>query len=220
MSASIRILINNRDYEGLKQALSQNAALADEGVPLDDKPGSPKAHPLHRICDGSFQGRYSNEDAAEMAKIFLSCGADVNGHVTEIKKDTPLVAAASLDADPVALLCIDHGANIHHAGCSGGTALHWAAYRGREVLVKRLIEEGADINQTCIDFGATPLLWAIHGLKEQQDGNINKYLTCIKLLIQSGADKNIPNARGITATDQLGDNDIELRKILSNDTGR
>ena len=215
MELSIKKLIDNKDYEGLKHALSKNPNLSNEGIPLDDKVDSPTAHPLHRICDGSFNGRYTTEEAAEMAKIFLEYGADVNGNVVAVKQDTPLVAAASLDADEVALLYIDRGADIHHQGCSGGTALHWAAYRGRDKVVKRLIEEGAEINKKCIEFQATPLLWALHGLKEQLNRNVNHQLECIKLLVEAGADKNVADAYGKVAADYLDENDVELKKILS-----
>jgi hypothetical protein len=30
-------LINNKDYEGIKKALSQNPSLANEGIPFDKK---------------------------------------------------------------------------------------------------------------------------------------------------------------------------------------
>jgi ankyrin repeat protein len=215
MELSIKKFIANKNYEALRQALSKNPDLANEDIPLDDKPNSPKAHPLHRICDGSFTGRYTNEDAVEMAKIFLQYGANVNGNAVAVQQDTPLVAAASLYADEVALLYIDHGADIHHQGCAGGTALHWVSYCGRDKVVKRLIEEGAEINKKCIEFQATPLLWAMHGLKEQNPGNHHHQIECIKLLVEAGADKNITNAYGKIAVDYIDKNDIELKKILN-----
>jgi uncharacterized protein len=148
-------------------------------------------------------------------KFFLELGADVNGREVEIKQDTPLIAATSLNADAVAILYIDRGANIYHSGCSGGTALHWAAYCGRDKLVQRLIEEDAEINKRCIDYKATPLLWAMHGLKKGPKGNIHNQLKCIKMLVQAGADKTIPNASGEIGTDYLNDEDVELRRALN-----
>jgi ankyrin repeat protein len=215
MELSIKKLIDNKDYEGLRQALSGNPGLANEGIPLDDKPGSPKAHPLHRICDAVFARTYTDKEAVEIAKIFLECGADVNGNVVAVQQDTPLLAASSLYADEVALLYINHGADIHHQGCAGGTALHWASYCGRDKVVKRLIEAGAEINKRCIEYQSTPLLWALHALKEENEGNHHHQVECIRLLVEAGANKNIPNAYAKIAADYLDENDDELKKILN-----
>ncbi len=92
----------------------------------------------------------------------FSTAPTINGLELIERKDTPLIAAASLMAAKVGLLYMDHGANIHHAGCHGGTASHWAAWTGQPRLVDRLIRAGADIHKQCIDFTSTPLLWAIY----------------------------------------------------------
>jgi ankyrin repeat protein len=213
-------LIDNKDYNGIKQALSNNPNLANEGIPYDDV-NTAKAHPLHRICDGVLSKKYTDEEALKMAKIFLEYGANVNGNKPTEKQDTPLIAAASLYADQVAIFYIDSGANINHAGCHGGTALHWAAWCGRDKVVRRLIQEGAEINKRCIDFKATPLFWAVHGSKNGDKNNIDNYLECVKILIQSGADKNIPNGEGKTVFDLLNDEDLELKEQLNaNTSGR
>jgi uncharacterized protein len=121
MDSAIKTLIQAVNYQALRHALSKDPALANAGIPLDDNPTL--AHPLHRICDGVMKGLYTDVEAAEMAKIFLEHGANIDGDPLREKKDTPLVAAASLHADAVALLYIDRGANIHHGGCHGGTAI-------------------------------------------------------------------------------------------------
>jgi uncharacterized protein len=209
----IKKLIEDKDYPGIKQALCNNPALANEEIPYDKK-NTTKAHPLHRICDGVFSKKYTDEEAVEMAKIFLEHGANINGNKVEVKKDTPLIAAASLNADKVAILYIDKGANIHHAGCHGGSALHWAAWCGRDKLVSRLIQEGAEINKKCIEFLATPLFWAVHGIKNGDQPDRQNHLESVRILVQSGADKNIPNAEGNTIFDLLGDGDSDLKEIL------
>ena len=208
--------IDNKDYKGIKEALSNNPDLANEGIPYDDV-NTTKAHPLHRICDGVFSKKYTDEEAVEMAKIFLEYGANVNGNKLTEKQDTPLIAAASLNADQVAIFYIENGANINHAGCHGGTALHWAAWCGRDKVVRRLIQEEAEINKRCIDFKATPLFWAVHGLKKGDNSNMHNHLECVKILIQSGADKHIPNSGGKTVFDLLNDEDLELKEQLNGD---
>ena len=210
----IKRLIDSKNYEGLNQALSRNPALANEGIPYDEL-NTTMAHPLHRICDGVFTKKITDEEAVKIAKIFLEHGANINGNMLTEKKDTPLIAAASLYADEVAIFYIDHGAEINHAGCHGGTALHWAAWCGRDKVVRRLIQKGAEINKLCIDFKATPLFWAIHGLKRGEKGNVHHQVECAKILIQSGADKSIPNADGHTVFDLLNENDLELKAVLN-----
>jgi uncharacterized protein len=207
-------LINNKDFAGIRQALLNNPNLANEGVPFDGV-NTTKAHPLHRICDGVFAKKYTDEDGVKMAGIFLEFGADINGNVAMEKKDTPLVAAASLHADQVAIFYIENGADINHAGCHGGTALHWSAWCGRDSVVRRLIREGAEINKRCIDFNTSPLFWAVHGMKSGDKNDRLSHLECVKLLIQSGADKNIPNADGKTIFDLINDDDLELGEILN-----
>ncbi|MET3878759.1 ankyrin repeat domain-containing protein [Chitinophaga sp. OAE865] len=206
-------LITNKDYEGIRKALSQNPSLANEGIPFDDV-NTTKAHPLHRICDGVFAHSYTDKEAVEMAKIFLEYGANVNGNEPAEKTDTPLTAAASLHADETGILYIENGADIHHAGCHGGTALHWAAWTGRDQLVSRLLQEGATVNKRCIDFRGTPLLWAIHGFKNGGEENRHNQLECARLLIAAGADKTIPNIDGDTPFEFLDEEDVEWINLL------
>lgn len=206
-------LIINKDYEGIKKALSQNPTLANEGIPFDDK-NPVKAHPLHRICDGVFAHAYTDKEAVEMARIFLAYGANVDGYTLTEKIDTPLIAAASLCAEEVGILYIENGASIHHAGCHGGTALHWAAWVGRDKLVERLIRGKADIHKRCIDFKGTPLLWAVHGFKHGGMENRHHQVECVRLLIGAGADKTAPNIEGTTPLGFLDEQDTELINLL------
>jgi len=209
----MKTLIDNKDYKGIEKALSANPYLANEGIPYDDV-NTTKAHPLHRICDGVFSGKYSDEEAVDIAKIFLAHGANINGDELVEKRDTPLVAAASLHADKVAIFYIENGAEINHGGCHGGTAIHWAAWCGRPEVVRKLAEAGAEINKQCIDFKATPLFWAVHGLKNGGSDSMHDTVECVNILLQAGADKTIPNVDGNTVFDLLGDEDLELKKLL------
>src|SRR5690349_12570990 len=94
----MRALMMANDLAGIRAALEKNPALANEGISCFDQ-NPAKAHPLHRICDGIMNELYSDEDGIEMAKIFLEFGADINGGKMVEKRDTPLVAAASLHAE-------------------------------------------------------------------------------------------------------------------------
>lgn len=187
--------ILGKDYNGLRNTLREKPHLVHEGLPCDEKNITP-GHPLHRICDYVFSGKLTDEEAVRIGEILLEFGANVNGYELILKKDTPLIAASSLHADRVAILYIDHHADIHHQGTHGGTALHWAAWCGRDRLVRRLIEEGADVNKKCIDFLSTPLFWAVKSFRDKNDPCHQP--ECIRMLLEAGADKNIPNRNGDT----------------------
>ena len=209
----MRELIMNNDQAGIRAALEKNQALANEGIAcFDDNPA--KAHPLHRLCDGVFNKLYSEEDAIEMAKIFLGFGADINGGQLVEKQDTPLIAAASLHAEETGMFYISQGAALEHKGTHGGTALHWAAWVGRDKLVKKLIEAGFPINMQCIDFRGTPLLWAVHGYLFAGDKNRRNQVECARLLLEAGADKTIPNIEGVPPIGLLEEHDVVMRKLF------
>jgi ankyrin repeat protein len=210
----VKEFIDNLDYEGIRNLLSKNPDMANEGIAFDEM-NTTKAHPLHRICDGVFSKKYSDEEAIQLAKIFLEFGANIDGYPLVEKHDTPLIAAASLRSDKVALLYIENGANVHHPGCSGGTALHWAAWCGRDIVVKRLIRENADVNKKCIDYRSTPLFWAVHGYLFGGKDNRHNQIECVKLLLQAGSDKTIPNGEGTTVLELVDKQDVELIELLS-----
>src|SRR5688500_15736266 len=125
-------LLMAKDFTGIREALQKDPALANEAIPCLDGKNPARAHPLHRVCDGVISGLYTDEDALQMAKIFLEFGADINGVKMVHKRDTPLIAAASLHAEKTGEYYIDEGADILHVGTHGGTALHWAAWVGRD----------------------------------------------------------------------------------------
>ena len=205
-------LIKKVDLAGIQSALTQNRTLANTEIPLEDGE-SALAHPLHRICDGVFSGVYSDEQGRKMAELFLAHGAKVDGNDPQLLKDTPLVAAASLHADQLALLYMEAGANLGHQGCYGGTALHWAAWCGRPELVKKLIEAGAEINLLCHQFKSTPLFWAVHGLRSAEGKNLDQYKAIVKMLLEAGADKSVQNFEGYLPK-QVWEGDEELKGWL------
>ena len=211
--AAIQTFLTSLDYEGLRRALSENPALANEGMPFDEK-NQALAHPLHRVCDGVFVGTYSDDDAVTLASILLDHGAHVDGFGLVPLEDTPLMAAASLLAEQTGILYTNRGANIFHVGGGGATALHWAAWTGLEKLVNRLISAGADIHLRCIDHESSPLLWAVHGYTFRNGANRRNQLDCIRLLLAAGAEKNTYNREGKHITEFLGDGDAEVKALF------
>lgn len=213
MELYIKNLLQNKDYEGLRKILSANPSLANEGIELEAE-DCLKVHPLHRICDEVFAGHYTEKEGLAMAKIWIELGADVNGVDLKEKQDSPLTAAISLYANQIALFYIQQGADIHHKGCYGGTALHWAAWCGSVLVLEKLLALGASVNQLCIDFQSTPLFWAIHGLKTGGEGNKHQQIACAKLLLKYGADKYIPNFEGFKPYQLLDEQNEELEQLL------
>jgi ankyrin repeat protein len=188
-------LIIDKDYAQIRKILSVNPELVNEAVALNNNPNAKKGHPLHRLCDAVFGKKISDEDAVEIAKIFLEFGANVNGYQSLGDNNTPLIAAASLHAEKLGIFYIEQGADIFYASPNdGGTALHWAAFCGRDTLVQKLIEKGANINQRDISFSGTPLDWAVHELRSGDADNLFHQKECIKLLINLGAELNSVDA--------------------------
>jgi uncharacterized protein len=189
MENNILKLIGDKDYTEIRKILSANPELANEGVPLNNDPDAKKGHPLHRICDAVFENKITDEQAVEIAKIFLACGANINGYQSFGDNNTPLIAAASLHAEKLGIFYIDEGADIFYADKShGATALHWAAHCGRDKLVQKLIEQGAKVNQRDNSFDGTPLDWVIHILRSSDGNNLFHQKECIKLLINAGGE--------------------------------
>jgi uncharacterized protein len=208
---NIRDLIFSADVPALNIALGAQPDLANKEISLQDNPAT--AHPLHRICDGVFSGDYSEDTGLELARLFLKYGADVN--VARVDgKDSPLTAACSLRCDQLALFYIEQGARIDHRGCHGGTALHWASWCGRDVVVQKLVELNPDINQKCIDYKSTPLFWASHGYKFGGKDNLHHQVTCARILLDHGADPSIPNFEGYLPLQLLEDQDKEFRELF------
>jgi len=217
MKEETKSLIENKDYEGLRQLLANNPGLANEGItiPYDSK-CAVKAHPLHRICDAVFAKHITDEEAIEIAKIFLASGANIDGDKLKENNDTPLLAAASLHAEQLGIFYIDNGADIYHKDKhDGATALHWAAYCGKDKLVEKLIQQKAIINQRDTSYNSTPLGWAIHALITADKTNAYNQLSCIKLLLKASADISELNNEATKYLNELAKTHSELKQLLN-----
>jgi ankyrin repeat protein len=71
----------------------------------------------------------------------------------------------------------------------GATPLHWAAHRNATGLCQRLIELGADVNDSASEWWLTPLAWGADAGSAE----------AVELLLQLGADVNQDAVVGTTA---------------------
>jgi len=213
---NMKALIEHKDYEGIRRSLADNPQLANEGItiPFDNK-CELKAHPLHRICDAVFSNDITDEEAIEIAKIFLDSGANVDGSNIKEHEDTPLLAAASLHAEQLGMFYIDRGADIDYKGRhDGATALHWAAYCGRDELVDKLIRKEAVIDLRDKSHDTTPLGWAVYSLMSGDKINAHHQVSCIKLLLRAGAKLSSLDQEKVQYLHQLAQDDPDLASLL------
>lgn len=114
----------------------------------------------------------------------------------------PLAAPPDVSIQPAYQHLIPHLASVHYTsavrallaaglpvdarGEHGGTALHWACWKGYADLVKLLIDHHAPLNIKDEAFHATPSGWLHHGTQNcgEPDGN---YAEVARLLIAAGA---------------------------------
>jgi ankyrin repeat protein len=214
MASELLYLIRAGNYQKLRETLTDNPTLANSGIPCSDNDPDMKGHPLHRICDTVFAKTITDEQAIEIAKILLEFGADIDGYKSWGDNNTPLIAASSLHAEKLGIFYIEQGADIFYSDNDGATALHWAAFCGRDMLVEALIAKGASIDQLDTTFNSTPIGWAVHILTSNVSGNLNNQLACIKLLLRSGADKKLLHADTIKYLNEVAKNDSDIKKLL------
>lgn len=211
----VKQLIEKKDFDQLNQLLTEQPHLANQGITIPfDMLSRVKAHPLHRLCDAVFAGKINDNVAVQLAKVLLKNGANIDGDKNK-GEGTPLLAAASLHAEQVGILYISYGADIHHTYKNdGASALHWAAFCGKDLLVQRLIEAQASIDQADSNYQSTPLGWAIHALQSKDVQELENQVNCLKLLLEAGADPTTLDPSKIAYLRSLASEDSEIEQLL------
>lgn len=128
-------------------------------------------------------------------------------HVNEVdyQGDTMLMHAAMYGRPRAAQILLWDGANVNKQDENAGwSPLHGAAFRGKLVMVNRLLDAGADINlQT--NLGQTPLHLAAY------EGN----LEVVKKLLQAGANDILQDNDGYTAYDNAyGRDRVHIKQLI------
>jgi ankyrin repeat protein len=111
--------------------------------------------------------------------------ANVDALITLIRDGRHDEALALLNACPaLAAARSDQRGQLH-----GTSPLHWAAHRNAVKVCKRLIELGAEVNDSAGDWWLTPLAWAADAASAE----------AAELLLKHGADVNQDAVVGTTA---------------------
>ncbi|PLT17121.1 ankyrin repeat domain-containing protein [Ralstonia mannitolilytica] len=131
---------------------------------------------------------YAHMGAA--ARLLIQAGADVNLQ-DNAQNSAFLLAAAQGDAETVRL-ALSHGANLRATNADGDTALIPAARRGYVEVVNELVKAGVPPDATN-NLGLTALIEAV----ALGDGS-EKYEKTAQILLDGGADPNLPDRGGIT----------------------
>lgn len=212
---SIKQSIENLDFSGLIYMLKNEPKLANEGITIPfDNVCQIKAHPLHRLCDTVFAKKMTEKQAIRFAQIFLESGADIDGY-KQSGVGTPLLAAASLHAEQLGIFYIDNEADVQHTHHNdGASALHWAAFCGRDRLVSRLIEVNASIDIPDNTYKSTPLGWAIQSLLSDDLKNKHNQVDCIKILLHNGANVSILDDKKKNYLLSMANDDSELQNFI------
>jgi ankyrin repeat protein len=125
-----------------------------------------------------------------VARLLVDAGADVNAK--DAISDTPFLYAGAEGRIEILKMILGAGANLKDTNRYGGTALIPAAHHGHPEAVRLLLEAGVapdHVNK----LGWTALLEAI----VLGDGG-PVHTEIVKLLVDGGADVNIPDKDGVT----------------------
>ena len=101
---------------------------------------------------------------ADMVRLLIANGAEVNVHAGNAVFDTPLHFAAESNRLEVMRILLEHGADVRMTGRFNRLALHAAAASGHAEAVQILLEAGSPLNIIEGNDGQSPLhLAARHG---------------------------------------------------------
>ncbi|MEH7124986.1 ankyrin repeat domain-containing protein [Bacillus sp. JJ1773] len=172
--------------------------LIDEGVDINTKDSEGRT--------ATMIATYNND--VETVKVLIKAGANVN--IQDNMKNNPFLYAGAEGYVEILKLTIEAGADPAMINRYGGTALIPASEHGHIDAIKELlIKTDIDVNHVN-DLGWTALMEAIvlnNGGERQQQA--------IQLLIDHGADVNIPDRNNITPLQHAREKEFkEIEQIL------
>ncbi|MFH1393798.1 MAG: ankyrin repeat domain-containing protein [Candidatus Micrarchaeota archaeon] len=157
-----------------------------------------------QVCSNG-DGEKSRPERAEIAKMLIDAGADVNAQSGS--GNTALSEACCFGHIDAVKLLLDAGADVNLAGNAGSTPLMMASHgtisEGHESteIVQMLLEAGADVNAECtLNIECKT---ALMGAARAGETDI------VRLLLEHGADLGVKNSEGMSAFDLAKDAGFE-----------
>ncbi|MBP5569236.1 MAG: ankyrin repeat domain-containing protein [Treponema sp.] len=131
------------------------------------------------------------KQGGKYAKLLIQYGAKVN--VVNSEGETPLILAVDYYANLIDVSLVQYlisqGSDVNVITKTGHTALSIAAYNGYPLILRQLLENGADVKITKKNKNEIPILNACY----------NGEIECVNLLLQYGADITVKDSYGSTA---------------------
>ncbi|PSF35189.1 hypothetical protein C7H19_17565 [Aphanothece hegewaldii CCALA 016] len=180
----------------------------------------------------------SENNHLAVVRLLVSAGADVNQAVAY--GNTPLILACTAGAVEIAEMLLTHGASITQTNRDGETVLMKAAKVSSLPLVRLLIEHGADVNAVSKErkTAIAEAAGASHYVQvepnapnskfthreyrgdgkcwEWQPLNEDHIIEVVQVLLQAGADPNLPNCETTPLIEAARNNQLHLLQTLLN----
>ncbi len=141
---------------------------------------------------GSPLGNACTHGKLEVAKFLVEAGADL--YATNLVGHSALLMAVFSEMSELEVIdyLISLGVDPSHGDKRGCNGLHYAARAKKIHVIEKMLEYGNNVNGTDLN-GWSPLHWAIASREASTD--------IVRLLLQSGCDKDKRDKQGRTALD-------------------